>query len=268
MKLRLPRFAFGRRVGLPVPLVMVLVSALALSGCGLETVEYISAPAFYPVGGFLVLKDMASAGTNPRDFEILYRIYESQSDATTALNNINTLVASNSSSPASVYSQLINGSLNLRHLLFSFSDPSANPDPSILQLAPSQQGVNSYFQIGTPNSANWTVEEFVGSSGGTFNDKGQIASQVYRNTISPNVQNTIYQISLIGSAASDIDYTPDSTIANSSSQYPPPSGKAYLLLVAVAKSTSDFINYTYSMPTPLAYGLVLLPDGTQPQAAQ
>ncbi|HUX40934.1 MAG TPA: hypothetical protein VMV83_07190 [Rectinemataceae bacterium] len=228
-----------------------------MSGCGLETVDYITAPSFYPGGGFLVLTDMAGAGTTPRDFEILYRIYESQSDAARAWNNLNSLISSGAT-PSSVYYQVKSGTYGLRPVLFTYTDTSANPDPSILRLSPSEQGKNASFQIGTPNSDDWTVDK--GSS-------TRIATAVSRNTIGTS-NKPIYDISQILNPSNDVDYSPDSTITDPSTQYPPPSSKAYIVLCAVAETTPDFINYTYSMPTPLSYGILQLPDGTQPLPSQ
>jgi hypothetical protein len=234
-----------------------------MSGCGLETVDYITAPSFYPGGGFLVLTDMAGAGATPRDFEILYRIYESQSDAIKAWNNLNSLVSSGNT-PSSVYN-LLKTTYGLRPLLFTFADTAANPDPSILKLSPSEQGINASFQIGTPNSATWTVDK--SSTSGSSASFVQIATAVNRNTIG-TLNKPLYDISQILSSSNDVDYSPDSTIADSSAQYPPPSGKAYIVLCAVAETTPDFINYSYSMPTPLTYGILQLPDGTQPSPSQ
>ncbi|HUX39117.1 MAG TPA: hypothetical protein VMV44_14550 [Rectinemataceae bacterium] len=222
------------------------LAALLLSGCGLESVTYLSAPSFYWASGAVVLSDTGSAGSDIREFEILYRIYQDPSAALVALNSISSLSASSSYSPETIYNQLKGGSLNLRTALFAYTDPSL--DDTTLKLAPLEQGIGSSFQISTTGSP-WPVTKLVGTT-----SSGTVVAPAVDSVDTAIISGTPYIDNLSHLSSSSTDYTPAST----SAAYPP--STAYLVLCVVAKSSSDFLNYSsYSLPTPLTSGGAVQP---------
>ena len=217
-----------------------LLFALLFSGCGLESVTYLSAPTFYSATGSIFLTDTGGAGADILEFEILYRVYQDPSAAQTAINAISSLSASSTESPQTIYYQLKGGSLNLRTALFGSSTADT------LKLISAERGISSSFQITTSSlPSSWSVTKLVGTSG--------LGTTVATAVDSADMQSigsggSPYINDLNHLSQSSTDYTPGST----NPAYPP--STAYLVLCAVAKSSSDLFSYSYSLPTPLSSG--------------
>lgn len=228
----------GRGPRARLPLILALIVALGLGGCGLDTVQtiYIDSPSFSWNSGSMTLQDAGDSSGQSRNFEILYRIYQSSTDATTAMGSISSLAASSTLDPQTVYNQLKN-SLKLHTAQVNYGE-SSSQDRTVLTLADSERGASFFIDATT---SQWSVSKISGSS------TTAIASELDRDISgTPNINDVTKIVD-----DTSTDYSPDSTIT--SPTYPP--GSAYLVLCVVAKystfdASSNFATY-YSLPAPL-----------------
>jgi len=229
------------RGGRHLPFAIVLLFALGMSGCGLDSVVYtnIPAPTFSYSGGSLFLQDQGGVDTSLLGhtyvflgYQILYRIYDT-SDAAASASNAISVLASSGQSPDTVYSQLTTSN-KLVPLYFSNIDTSESVLP-----ATSSDNSGVSFLIST---SNWSVTK----SSGTFPTGSVVA---YRN----------YTGSLSGRKTSFV--TPDRDIKSGDSDYAGASddpSSPYVVMCAVGIASIDIFNHYYSLPMLLQNGPLTL----------
>lgn len=215
-------------------LLLGLLAALALSGCGLESIAFIPSPIYSASSGSLYLQDQGAVSSAlPATYlflgyQILYRIYSDQDAATQAVSTINSQIGSGLS-PDSVYAQLV-GSDKL--VPMSFTGVASRT------ILPATSGDPAYvsFVLSTAAAGDWSVTK----STGTF-PPGVLAQRSYTGSAAGRSASLAEgSINLLGG---DEDYAGTAT--------PSPGSTLYLVTCAVGIASVDLVGSSYSAPTVL-----------------
>lgn len=223
------------RGGRPLPFALILMFALGMSGCGLESVAYtnIPAPIFSYSGGSLLLQDQGGVSTSLTGhayvfsgYQILYRIFDDPAAAASASAAISAL-ASSGQAPDTIYGQLTNAANKLVLLNYSNIDPAESILPATLS---DTYGVSFVISTG-----NWSIVK----SSGIF-PSSVVAYRDY--TLSASNRSTSFTNPDIEIGDSDYAGTTNNPL------------KFYLVMCAVGVASIDIFNPYYSLPSVIQSG--------------